>query len=186
MLLDEDGHVEDLFACWPLFGVNLEERAQNCGKVRRVVRRNFWVNALHDALVETFHILGRKWWVQRNKFVEYATQWPDIRFVVIWFILPDFWTRIVRSTSLCLQNTGLRNFWNIQISKFYHTFLGQEHVGALYISMNNLLIVKRLQTKYHLVEDGPHIIFLCESWGFLGIIDFGLKITVITILHDDA
>ena len=52
--------------------------------------------------------------------------------------------------------------------------------------MYDLLVVKCLQAEYHLVENRPDIVFFGKSRGLLGIIDFCLKITVITILHNDA
>ena len=52
--------------------------------------------------------------------------------------------------------------------------------------MYTLLIVQRLETKDHLVENGPNISFFSKPCCFLGIINFGLQIAIVTKFHDDA
>ena len=110
VLLDEDRHVEYLLAGRPLLWVDLEERAQDCGKIRRVVRLNLRVNSFHNPLIESFHVLGREGRVEGDELVEDAAERPDVRLVVVGFVLPDLGARVVRRSCLRLQNSRLRNF----------------------------------------------------------------------------
>ena len=186
VLLDEDGHVENLLGGRPLLWVDLEERAQDRGKIRRVVRWDLRVNSFHDSLIETFHVLGREGRVEGHQLVEDAAERPDIRLVVVGFVLPDLGTRIVRRASLRLQNARLGNLRNIEISQLDHALFRQKHVCALYISMDDLFVVKGLQAQYHLVENGPDVVFLRKLRSLFGIINLGLQVAVIAILHNDA
>jgi hypothetical protein len=52
--------------------------------------------------------------------------------------------------------------------------------------MDDLLVVERLQSEDHLVENGPHIVLLGEARSLLCVIDFCLQITVVAVLHNDA
>lgn len=138
------------------------------------MRGNFWIYTLHNSLVKAFHILRSEWGIQSHKFVKNASQGPYITFVIIRFVLPNFRTCIVWSTGLSFQNPCFCNFWDIQVSKFYHSVFVKKYVCALYISMNNFFLMQSLQPQDHLIKDRPNIFFFGESWWFLCIIDFGL------------
>lgn len=55
--------------------------------------------------VQSFHIPCSERWFQIDEFIQNASQWPNIRFWVIGFIVPNLGTGIVRSTSLSLAHS---------------------------------------------------------------------------------
>lgn len=146
----------------------------------------FRIDTFHDSLIEAFHVFGSERRIQSNQFIQHTTQGPNVRLQIIWFILPDLWTGVIRSSSLSFQNTGLGNLWNIQITEFDHTIFRQEDISTFDISMNDFLIMKWFQPQHHLVEDGPYVCFLREARSFFGIVDFGLEVTIIAVFHDNA
>lgn len=66
--------MENLIRIWPLFRINLQHLLQNGVEVRRVVRWNLGVHTFQNSVVESFHVFGRKWWIQSNQLVENAAQ----------------------------------------------------------------------------------------------------------------
>lgn len=150
------------------------------------MRRNFWIDAFHDSLVESFHVLGCKWRIESYELVQYRSKRPYIRLVIVRFILPDFRTGIIRSPCLCFQNPGFRNFRYIQITEFNHSIFGQKHISTLDISMNNILVMQSFQTQNHLVKYGPNIRLLGKARSLFSIINFGLQVSIVTVLHDDT
>lgn len=113
MFLNEDWHMQDLLTSWPFLRINLKQRAQDGGQIRWVVRRYLGVNTFHYPLIQAFHVLCGEGRIQRNELIEDATEWPYVWLVVVGFVLPHLWTCIIWSSSLCFQNAGFCNFWNI-------------------------------------------------------------------------
>ena len=150
------------------------------------MRRNLGINTLHNSIVKPFHVFCGEGRVERDQLVEDAAQGPNVTFEVVWLVLPDLRTGIVGSTRLSLQDAHFGDLRHIQISQLDHTIFSQKHISTLNISMNNLFIVKSLQTQNHLVEDGPNVFFLCETRGLFGVVYFGLEIAVVAVLHDDT
>lgn len=52
--------------------------------------------------------------------------------------------------------------------------------------MDNLFLVEGMQSVDHLVEDAPDVLFLHVPHGALELVDLGLQVTTISVLHDDA
>jgi len=125
-------------------------------------------------MIQAFHILSGEWRVQSNKLVEHTSEGPNIWFVVVRFILPYLWTCIVWGTGLSLKNACFSHFRNIEVTQFDHTLFCKEYISALDIPMNNLLLMKALQAKNHLVKYGPNVILFREFLSLLSGVDFAL------------
>jgi hypothetical protein len=100
--------------------------------------------------------------------------------------LPDFRRRIVGCTGLGLHDICLRNFADVEVSKFYESVRGQEDVSALDVSVHNFLAVKSLETHNHLIENGPDVGLFHMSHRLFECVDLGLQVATIGILHHYA
>ena len=80
----------------------------------------------------------------------------------------------------------LGNLAHIEVSQFDGAALGEEDVGALNVTVHNFEPVQCIQTRYHLVENGPHVGFLHVGARFFQCVDFGLQIAAVSKLHHDA
>jgi hypothetical protein len=78
---------------------------------------------------------------QGASLVDDTSEGPDIRFVIVGFVLPDLRTSVVWSTSLCVNQPFLCEFGDIEVSQFDSLISEHEHVGAFQISMVNLAIM---------------------------------------------
>lgn len=115
-LLFHNWHFQDLFAArshlWghlhhELYGLS-EFTRKYCGYLR--------IDASQHFLVESLHVLGSERWLEGDAFVEDAAQGPDIWFVVVWLVLPNFWWSVIWCSCLCVKQAFFGNFWNIHIS----------------------------------------------------------------------
>jgi hypothetical protein len=52
--------------------------------------------------------------------------------------------------------------------------------------MNNILVMQSFQTQDHLVKYGPNIRLLGKARSLFSIINFGLQVSIVTVLHDDT
>jgi hypothetical protein len=66
------------------------------------------------------------------------------------------------------------------------TRLGKEYVCAFDVSVYNLDVVKSVESNNHLVQYAPYLFFLHEPVRFLEVVDLGLKVAAISVLHHDA
>lgn len=148
------------------------------------MRWDFRINTLHHSLVKTFHVFGRERRIQSHEFIENAAQRPNIRFIVISFVLPNFRTGVVGSTSLSFKHAAFSDLRYVQVAKFDHTIFIEEHVSTFYVTVDDLLLVEGLKTQYHLVEDGPHVVLFGEAGSLFRVIYLGLEITIIAVLHN--
>ena len=115
--------------------------------------RDLGVDALHHSLIEALHVLGREGRVERYQLVEDTAERPDVTLGVVGFVLPDLWRSVVRRASLGLENARLSHFGNVEVSQLNVALLCQEDVGALDVSVDDLLLMQRLQAQNHLVKD---------------------------------
>ena len=93
---------------------------------------------LHDLGGEACHALGSEWRKKRYHFVENASERPDVTQMVVWLFFPHLWTSIVWSTRLRLQEASLGYLRHVEVSKLDDTFLRDEQIGTLDVSVNYL------------------------------------------------
>ena len=105
-----------MFARRSFSWIYLEHSLQNSAEVVAVVRGYFRIDTFEYSIIETFHIFGGKWWIKSNELVEDASKGPNVRLVVIWLILPNLWTSIIRCTGLRLKNSSFCYFGYIKIT----------------------------------------------------------------------
>ena len=144
MLCLKNRHVQNLFAGRSFLRINLKQRLQYGTQVIRVMAWNFRIDSFHNSVVESLHVFSCERRIQGNQLVKDTAEWPDIRFVIIRFVLPDLRTCIVGCSCLCLENASLGYFRHIQISKLDHPIFCEEDVGTLDISVDDLLGMQSL------------------------------------------
>ena len=52
--------------------------------------------------------------------------------------------------------------------------------------MHDLLLMQRIQSIDHLIEDAPDVFLLQVPHGTLVLVDLGLQVAAICVFHDDA
>ena len=84
-------------------GRHLQEKFDHLVEVLRKARRDFRVDASQDLFVEALHIFSSERRFQSDGFIENAPQGPNVAFLIIRLISPNFRTGIVRRPSLSVQ-----------------------------------------------------------------------------------
>ena len=147
---------------------------------------NSWVSSFDHLLVETCHIVSTKWGLQRNRLVKYAPKRPDIWLGVVGLILPHLWWGVIRCASLGVEKSLFGDFTDIHVSKFGCAIPVEENICWLEIPMQNLSIVKRLQSLNYLYKNAPNFLLLQISLFLLMLCDFLVQIAVISVFHHDT
>ena len=89
---------------------------------------------------------------QSEHFIQNATQRPDVRFLIVWFLLTDFRRQVVRSSdsSLCTIICVLQDSGYTKVSNLYLATLSHENILRLQISVKNFSIVYVFDSECHL------------------------------------
>ena len=74
-------------------------------QVPRIVIWRFLEDTLYNSLVQLIHVCCAKGRVQGESLVENAPQTPYIALAIVWLIIPDFRTSIVRRSCLGVKET---------------------------------------------------------------------------------
>lgn len=106
--------------------------------------------------------------------------------MVVWLLLPNLWTRIVRRTCLCLKESLLGHLRDIQVTKLHDSILGDEEVCAFYISVYNFQVMQCLESPDNLNEVMPDLFFSEFGLLFLVVFDSLEQISTVSQLHDNA
>lgn len=163
----------------------LQQHSKNNVELIRVFGREPRVEASHDFFEQTFHVTCSEGWLERNGFIKYTSQRPDIRFFVIGQILPDFRTRVIRCACLGLAH-ALHHLRNVQIPQLHHPILRQKHVRTLQITMQDFHIMKNFQPSSELDEYTPHLSLRKPGLLFLMLFYTSEQVTIIRVLHDNT
>lgn len=100
-----------------------------------------------EQLVHVLSVEGR---LKRQHLVDDAAQGPNIRFVVVWLIAPDFRTGVVRRPSLrVVEALGSCDLGNVHVAEFGHEEvlvfavldLHEENIRAFDITVHHRYVV---------------------------------------------
>lgn len=111
--LDHDGHLEDLLRVWTLLGRHLQQSLDKHAHVHGVVAGYGWVLTPENPFEQAIHVVRLEGWLQVAHFVSYAAKRPDVRFEIVWLVLPHLGAGVVRSTCLRVQKALLRDLAHI-------------------------------------------------------------------------
>ena len=145
-----------------------------------------WVSSFNHFFVEACHIISTERGFQRNRFVEHAPEWPDIWLAIVRLIFPHLWRGIIRCACLSVEKSLLGDFTNIHVSEFGCTISIKENICWLEIPMQNLSIMKWLETLNYLNKNAPNFLFLQVGLFLLMLGDFLVQIAMICILHHNT
>ena len=126
---------------------------------------------------------------QSNHFVQNTTERPNVRLLIIWLLLTNFRREIIRSSngSLCAIISMLKNSCNTKVSNFDRPILVHEDVLSFEISVKDFPIVNVLNGKSHLDKPIKNLVFRVTDFSnFLLICNFGVEISSVGIVHDNA
>lgn len=86
---------------------------------------------------EIFPTICLKWMLQSAEFIQDAPQGPDVTFIVIRQVLPDFWRHIIRCSHIraCKCHGTGEKAGRAKISQFHFSIVGEEDIFGLDISV---------------------------------------------------
>ena len=102
-LLTDDWHLQDLVTAWSHLWSDLHQELNRLCKLIRKYIWNFRVNSSQHFFIEALHIFGSERWFESDRLIQNASQRPNIRFVIIRLVTPNFRGCVVRSSRLCVQ-----------------------------------------------------------------------------------
>ena len=153
----------------------------------------FWIKPrkrLIDPLLyfskEFFEVVGSEGRSQSGHFIDNTSQWPDVALRVIRSVIPHFRTCVVRSSSLCPGHPPFGNLWNIEVAQFVESIRCAENVSAFQISVEDVDVVKHLETSGHLNHCLPYFRLVETSSVLEVIINLLLEVPSIGYLHHNA
>ena len=152
----------------------------------RIAFWNSWVLSFENSVAELLHAVGGERRLESDHLVEDAAERPDVRAVVVRFVLPDLWTGVVRSACLGVDEALLCDLRNVEVSKLDCAVLVHEHIGALEVSVENFKFVEVLEPFYDLNEGFPNFSLVEESAVVLVLVDSFVEVASVGVLHDDA
>ena len=100
--------------------------------------------------------------------------------------MPDLWRAVVRRAGLGSHDALLSDLTHIHISELHSTVRTKEDVCTFDVSVDDILGMESHQAFHHLPEDVPDLVLFDEGLELLGLRDFGIKITAVGHLHDNA
>ena len=178
--------MQNLFSSRSFLWINLQQGSNHAWQVTRELMRNLGVNAFDHSVIQSFHVFSRKWRWQCCHLIQNCTEWPDVRRLIIWLILPNFRWCVIRRSSLCLHLIVFCDLAHVKITKFHSAIFRQENVCVFNVSVDYLLLVKVMETCNHLVENRPNLCLLHKLWSLLALVNFWLEVAAVCILHNDA
>ena len=173
-------------SAWPLGCLYLQERLDQHAHVHRVVAWNGRVLASKHSSTETSHIVCSEWWHQCAHLVNDATERPDIRLKIIWLILPDLRTCIVRSACLRLAQAVLGNLRYVQVTQLCGLVLVEKDICTFHVSVENTELVKCLKTSDNLDYNLPNSVLLPKLLLILMFANALEDVSIIREFHHDA
>lgn len=133
-----------------------------------------------NIVIECLKIFSFKRRSISTHLVKHTTERPNVGLGIIWFVSPNFWTRIVWSACLCIGKLIylVLYFWYVKISQFICA-VADEYVGTFNVPMENGLGMENSKTSYGLVGSFPHLILWNMSHWFSISLYFFLQISLI-------
>jgi hypothetical protein len=108
------------------------------------------IRTFKDPFEQTIHVISTEWWDKCAHLINYTAQRPNVTFVIVRLVFPNFRTRIVRSTSLSIKKTLFSYFTDIKVSQLCIVILIEKDVCAFHVSMEDTQIMKSLKASYRL------------------------------------
>ena len=126
---------------------------------------------------------------ESNHFVQDASKRPNIRLLVVRFLLADLWRQVIRSSDSCLSAIigVLQNTSNTKVTNLDRPILVHEDVLSLQISVQNFPVVNMLNSESHLNKPVENLVFTVTDFAnFLLVGDLSVEVSSVCIVHDDA
>ena len=120
------------------------------------------------------------------KFVEYASQRPNVTFVVVRLFFTKLRAQIIWSSNNRMSHvlSLIQKLSHTEISNLDLVVFAQEHVDRFNISMQDLICMKVPQPKTHLYEKLPQLAFI--QWPSHLLFQILAEITIFAVFHDDV
>ena len=98
-----NGHVQYLLGRRTLGCVNLKETLYNIPQIHAITGGDLGIGPFKDSFEKSVHIISPKWWNKCTHFIEHTSKRPNIRFAIVWLVLPNFWARIIWGSCLSIK-----------------------------------------------------------------------------------
>ena len=116
------------------------------------------IDTSEDFAVEASHIICSEWRPERDRLIQNATQRPNIALHVVGLVTPHLWTRIVWRSGLSVKKASLGDFGNIHVTELRLAIFVEEHICTLQISVENVSVMKSLQSFDNENENFPNVV----------------------------
>ena len=152
----------------------------------RVVRGHWVVDAPYDLHREQVDAWSIKRWPECAKLVEHDAHRPHIGLVAVGLGLDDLGGQVVGRPHHCagLLDGVTQHLGDAEVADLDDALLGQEDVGSLDVSVDDLAIVDVLHSQAHLGKPIKDLI-LAEGLPAL-LLDFLTNVASVSVIHDDA
>ena len=108
---------QNLIARWPIFGVELQALRNNNSQIIREVFGDVRVEALLDFVAQCLHAVCPEWGKQCDHLIDHTAQAPNITFIIVWFVIPNFRACVVRCSCLSSHKAMLSYLRDVEIPK---------------------------------------------------------------------
>ena len=129
--------LQDLQCTWPEVWLYCDHTLYQTFQITRVNAWRVIKDSFYDSFVQFIHICCSEGWMQGQCLIKYTTQTPYVALAIVWLIVPDLGTSIVRRSSLSIQKASFGHLWNIHVAKSCASVIFQEQVGRLDITMKH-------------------------------------------------
>ncbi len=107
--------------------------------------------------VKRIHVFSLKWRFESAHLIKHASKGPNVTFIAVGIVVPDFGAGIVRSSCLGIGKVFVHEDRNIHVANFWDVIFPKENVGWLQISVDDFGCVKGFETLENASSDGPDL-----------------------------
>lgn len=129
--------LENLFTARSEVWFHSNHTSDKAFQIARVLTRRIVVVTFNNSFEKIIHVLCPKRWVKSKCLIQDASKRPDVTLAIVWFVVPDFGTGIVRSSCLCVKEPCFGYLGYIHIPQTRCAVPVKEHVSRLYITMED-------------------------------------------------
>ncbi len=121
--------------------------------------------------------------MKHAKLIQDTSQGPNITTVVVTFIVPDFRTCVIRSSSLSHCELSIHDLRYVQVAQFSNS-IHEKDVGWLDVSMDDFVWMEHFQASQLIIGDLPDEVLVEFMILSCFLLCQALKVSSICVLHD--
>lgn len=181
-------HLQDLLDGGTLVWILDQHLRKQLLEVWRVHLRKRRIRPLQDLLDQAFHVLGVKGVVESGDLIENAPKTPNIRFLIVRFLLANFRRKVVRSAdgSIGAVVGVLQYSGDAEVSNLDVSLRREENVLRFQIAMQDLFVMDVIHSQGHLHQPRHNLLLWKQSPQLFLSRYLVEHIPALTVIHDDT